>query len=410
MRIINVLITSAICLVCDGVSLAGDNRAELADVELNQKYQSVMQTLSSERKVMLREAQRAWIKFRDKTCAFESEFKARNDSGWIKEQTKPNMDGACIQRLTLERVAHLRNYLAKPDMNRVYVSSQTQPAINSCEINNLPKNFTVQAVGVYEGSVDTDINIDPKGNETKAADVTINRPNENVLLVLMAYDPVVWRVKRTKKTNVVGVLVGGYHPQAVFGIERSVPLYISTHIGRNDCGGYFFAYKADARLDKANAVVKSITGREIDHLWANYTGREIYIGPAPSKDDIVSSDDYSVEDYTSESLIPSGKKGINRLIKLGKLRRATDADISAWVDKASEKYQKYNKTLKVKEPLGPQGVYVVLNQMTFPSGLYGANSVSFILPVGIPFPSGSPGHSAVYSMESGLCQGPICQR
>lgn len=47
-------------------------RYQKADDELNEVYQELMSLLENERKELLREAQRAWLKFRDTTADFEA--------------------------------------------------------------------------------------------------------------------------------------------------------------------------------------------------------------------------------------------------------------------------------------------------------------------------------------------------
>ncbi|MFT3724861.1 MAG: hypothetical protein QM773_14920 [Hyphomonadaceae bacterium] len=42
-----------------------------------------------------------------------------------------------------------------------------------------------------------------------------------------------------------------------------------------------------------------------------------------------------------------------------------------------------------------QGEYIVQKQMAFPAGLHGAHSVKFVVPKGVPMPTGDPGHSCV---------------
>jgi hypothetical protein len=79
------------------------------------------------------------------------------------------------------------------------------------------------------------------------------------------------------------------------------------------------------------------------------------------------------------------------------------------VEKASARYRKFNPTLSVKKPFGPQGVYTVLGKMSYPDGLFGGHSVAFIIPAGIPTPEGNPGHNAVYYLNDGSCSGAMCQ-
>jgi len=372
--------------------------ARKADAELNATYERLTAGLNAEQKQSLRNAQRAWIAFRDSACSFESRLKA----------SAPR-DSACVQALTLERLAHLRRYEASLKIVTTESALTSPPAASQCRLDNLPAGFTVQAVGVYEGAIDTDVQLTSSGNETKVTEVVVNHSRADVVLVLMAYDPVVWHIKRTSDSRIAAVIVGGYHTQAVLGIERSVPLLISTHEGRRDCGKYFYAYEAGPSLLQANEMVRRVTGREIDHLWSNYKGSRVYVGTPPAASVMLkSSSDYRPEDYTDLPRFPSGQKGIDRLIELGLMRRALPQDLDAWVEKASARYKKFNPNLAVAPPSGPRGTYVVLGKTRFPAGLYGGNSVAFLIPPGIPLPDGTPGHSAVYYLEDGSCRGAVC--
>lgn len=51
--------------------------------------------------------------------------------------------------------------------------------------------------------------------------VNINRPNQNVLLVLNSYDAVNWEVEATSATNITGVLVSSYYPSTVTNIDSN---------------------------------------------------------------------------------------------------------------------------------------------------------------------------------------------
>lgn len=83
---------------------------QIADAELNATYQRVMAVLKAQDADLdtdlrggpeaLREAQRAWITFRDKTCEAEG-FAMRGGSA------EPMVVGSCLGRLTRERIGHL---------------------------------------------------------------------------------------------------------------------------------------------------------------------------------------------------------------------------------------------------------------------------------------------------------------
>ena len=403
-----------------------DDSIRRADENLNNTYQQLMEKLSDKQIASLRKAQREWLRFRDAACAFESRLNTSSSDDGLSKQTTPELDPSCVYSLTSQRASHLSRNLRgldgapasgsfqsilpsqSPSPSPLPESSATVPA--SCSLGDLPRDFTVQAVGVYEGDIDTDVRLDASGHETKSVEVVVNLPGKNVVLVLMAYDPVLWQVKRTPASRIAAVIVGGNHVQAVVGIDRSAPLLISTQHGRKDCADYFYAYEAGPGLLRADAAVKKMTGRGIEHLSSSYRLGTVTVGdPVPANVALVTSGDYQPEEYTNLPRFPSGQKGIERLIELGLLRRATDEDVNTWVEQASARYRKFNSTLSVKKPFGPQGVYTVLGKIRYPDGLFGGHSVAFIIPAGIPTPEGNPGHNAVYYLNDGSCSGVLCQ-
>jgi hypothetical protein len=230
------------------------------------------------------------------------------------------------------------------------------------------------------------------------------------VLVLMAHDPVLWTVTRTPGTRLAAVIVGGYYAQAVLGVERTLPLAITTHQGpRRDCGSPFYAYEAGPSLLAADGRVRDITGRAIDRLWSSYSGSLIHVGQPPAAGTaLAAAPDYRPEDYTDLPRFPSGQRGLDALLAQGLLRHATGRDLDAWVEAASAPYRRFDPGLKVDRPTGASGIYVVQGPMRFPTGLYGAHSASFLLPAGVPLPTGNPGHSSVYLIEDGGCRGPSC--
>ncbi|TBW34080.1 hypothetical protein EYW49_18970 [Siculibacillus lacustris] len=49
----------------------------------------------------------------------------------------------------------------------------------------------------------------------------------------------------------------------------------------------------------------------------------------------------------------------------------------------------------------PSGEYLIRRKIRFPGGMYGANSVRFLLLRGVPVPDGELGHSCIVSEETG---------
>lgn len=77
------------------------NDAKNADALLNKNYQTLMKQLAAKDKTNLRDAQRAWIVYRDKECAFRT---APYQDGSVA----PSLIAACVTALTSQRILDLR--------------------------------------------------------------------------------------------------------------------------------------------------------------------------------------------------------------------------------------------------------------------------------------------------------------
>ena len=73
---------------------------ENADKELNARYTEVRKDLDTQGKRMLRDAQRAWIKFRDLNCSWESDF-------YRGGTHQPVAGTFCVLRMTEARTKEL---------------------------------------------------------------------------------------------------------------------------------------------------------------------------------------------------------------------------------------------------------------------------------------------------------------
>jgi uncharacterized protein YecT (DUF1311 family) len=96
------------------VASSGQRDAAVADCErseyrrqdqgLNAVYKQLESKLDPSGKSKLRDAQRAWIAFRDSQCAYE---RSREDGGTLA----PVLEASCLKRLTGQRVQDLRQML-----------------------------------------------------------------------------------------------------------------------------------------------------------------------------------------------------------------------------------------------------------------------------------------------------------
>jgi hypothetical protein len=274
-------------------------------------------------------------------------------------------------------------------------------------LGKLPPEFTVQAVGTYAGTAElADVRLDGSGHAVRQAEVIVNRPHESVVLVLTAYDPVVWRVGRTPGTHIAGVVVSGYHGQALIGVRKDTPHAIATHETKG-AFPYFLAHAASPRLLRMNEAVNALIGREIDRFVNKPVEGTFYVGEPPKDPgEVVYSDELTLKDYVDPGRPPAGADGLEQLVKEGKLRPATQKDIDAWAQAASEQYKRFSPDLRVETRMAPQNTYVVLKELTLPDGLYGGHAKSFILGEAIPFPAGPAGHNRFFRTD-GTEEGPM---
>jgi hypothetical protein len=260
------------------------------------------------------------------------------------------------------------------------------------------------AIGHYQGLVHESIQLGDSGSEVKSSPVVVNHPQKPVVLILSAYDPTWWKVSLTPGTKLNGVILSGYHTQAVTGISRDVPLINAVYEGKGSCP-YFMAYKPGKDLDKAKERIKQITGHKLNRYMDEPRGDRFLVGsddydPAT----LISSDDYIILDYPVKHGLQAGLNGIEQLTREGRLREATDEDIMLWKKAVSKHFPEHNPEKMPYTFINWQS-YVVLKPVTMPMGMYGAHSRSFLIPKGVPVPRDPGSHNTYYFMETGKCRG-----
>jgi hypothetical protein len=146
-------------------------------------------------------------------------------------------------------------------------------------------------------------------------------------------------------------------------------------------------------------------GRELDSFVAAPVGARMVVGDGSTIDDtkLISSTEIRIADYPGVRFSPAGRRGLEMLAEAGKVRLATQEDIDAWVEKASVPFKKLNPDLKVRHRMKAGRTFVVLAQIEFPAGMFGAHSESFLIAEGVPRPTGSAGHSTIYYMDNPGC-------
>ena len=280
----------------------------------------------------------------------------------------------------------------------------------------LPSDFAVFAAGTYSGR-EIPFQIDRGGQQGTQIDVTVNSPNKPVVLILGTRKPTIWHIDWTEGTKILAVLVSGYFRQAVAGLEKHVPQLNSSFFNRGPCG-YFYVDVNSGHFRmvggyfyEMDEIAKHVFGRAVDKTFPAENGQVVIGEPLQPGIRLITSPEVTPESFYDREALMAGSAGLEEAVRKGLLRKATDADADAWMAAVTKKSppQDVPSATGKGTPKLPRwlmhNAYVVLKPFTYPTGLYGARSATFIIPKGIPQPDGNPGHSTIYDFNTLTCQG-----
>jgi uncharacterized protein YecT (DUF1311 family) len=114
----------AISLACSLAAPSAHADASATDTKLNSVYQALLSRLGPADRARLREAQRAWIAFRDKECAFRSQGTDAGSAG-------ATVVAGCITELTEARTSQLKAQLDCPEGDIACVPRNRDTAANA---------------------------------------------------------------------------------------------------------------------------------------------------------------------------------------------------------------------------------------------------------------------------------------
>jgi len=90
------------------MNICAGKEYKAADAQLNQVYQKLSSMLDAEEKSQLKEAENAWLKYRDLNCDFVAD---QYKGGSIR----PMILGLCLADVTRNRTSELRNQIKDRD-------------------------------------------------------------------------------------------------------------------------------------------------------------------------------------------------------------------------------------------------------------------------------------------------------
>lgn len=111
--------------------------------------------------------------------------------------------------------------------------------------------------------------------------------------------------------------------------------------------------------------------------------------------------DMSFEAVDRLTLTKQERTSMDRLIQKGYVRRANEVDLMKW--KALKTATSYSGRLAGynDEDIHLHRTYMVLDDFRIPSGMYGAHSADFFVPVGMAVPRDYGSHNSYYRFEDG---------
>jgi hypothetical protein len=285
------------------------------------------------------------------------------------------------------------------DLTQVQIEKKPQnlPAQNPCKLN-LAINSKSNQFGV-------------SGHEVKESEVIINKPGENIILVLMAYDPVLWKIKKTFSTLVNGVVLAGYHEQMIYGLPKLTPVLRAIYETKSECPYFYDSLKSGGQKQYIEQRIQDITGSLPGEIINSPLNGKFYVGNVDSNSKLLEYSDEGIdlfiENKTKErgvtlDQVAPNEEGIRQLLREGKIRPAGTNDIENWAKVAAL----HNNNPRHGMIIGR--TYVILSNIQFPRGMYGAHSRSFILNNNVSPPTGNIAHNTVYWLENGVCEGVAC--
>jgi len=281
-----------------------------------------------------------------------------------------------------------------------------------CRFTGLPDELAVEAIGkrfrfrdfmvpaLFSGKLDN----------VYLVDVLVIRRDRPVFLVLTSPSPVLWRIRILPGVRLAGVVANGGSDQGLIGIPAEIPHYAAHGASKDSRCPQFAAYAAGPALLEMNERVRAMTGHDIEHFQneGQRNGRMVTFVVGADADRTTDTPLYA-KDLEAEYFAPLddvlfGQGGLERLVAIGKLRPATREDIAEWLRAAQSHLP---AALVASRAPAVDGSYVVLGSLHLPDGLYGDQARSFIVPAGVPYPTGERGHNRFFSMEDFDCQ-PAC--
>lgn len=317
---------------------------------------------------------------------------------------------------------------------RSTIRRDNTPAV-LCKIPKPADNAEVVFLSGYEGDTLTTLAVSGQNKPTTVGTVTIHSGDKPLYIFATAYSSIVWQFKgdtdRIQQVIVQARAANGNAGAAVAGVPGDKVKF--TQIGTCLDGSIT---KRNAKEDAKIEGLANWLGREFDHIVVNYKIAGFQVPPGveasveaflkrPYENPISFSLGERSYQLTSKGMSVQGtgtpeathSNAPSMSVPMRSMMRFHPGGILPLEPDevySPTKVQHYTVLpqeagivqLVAEGSLVPesQNTYRIVKPIShFPSGLAGSHAVRFVLAKGVPMPAGSPGHSSVFSEETGKC-------
>ncbi len=159
------------------------------------------------------------------------------------------------------------------------------PVLTNCLSADLANGAVIAALGAYEGRADPSAATNADNHKIGRVNLTAAQSGPPMILIVSAYNPVIWDFSKVPSNRVRAVLAMGYYDQVVKGLPHSVPVRMNSYETPDArCGEFTYAYEGGPELDKLVGNVRSMFGRDPDSFQGSYSPESFTIDGSAAGD------------------------------------------------------------------------------------------------------------------------------
>jgi hypothetical protein len=228
------------------------------------------------------------------------------------------------------------------------------------------------------------------GGSVPASGVLIDQPGQNVVLVLAAARPTDWKFSLTPGSSLVGVWLISRQISTLAELPESTPVLDATEEA-HDCAT---AGSATGTNPDGRRILEVLNRSPVQEIHS--TESWVYIRASAADRSVT----LHAPALDSRATAAATETALQALINRGAVRRMTREEVSRLESRGALEQpvrlipDAFSSDRQPGKPL-PYRVFMVQLACEFPPGLTGSHMATFIVPPGVPRPSGDPGHSQI---------------